>query len=141
MRLYDLGPLVFSSDLDGMLCSFFFFKQKTAYEMRISDWSSDVCSSDLRGVQRQCRGREGAQCVYRRDARARAGGGEDGRRGSCGGDAEAAVGRADREDRKSVVWGKGVSVRVDLGGCRILKTTISYHEVHTYRHGNASRVL
>src|SRR3546814_998935 len=31
-----------------MLCLFFFFKQKTAYEMRISDWSSDVCSSDLR---------------------------------------------------------------------------------------------
>src|SRR3546814_6614122 len=30
-----------------MLCFFFFFKQKTAYELRISDWSSDVCSSDL----------------------------------------------------------------------------------------------
>src|SRR3546814_3399451 len=31
-----------------MMClGFFFFKQKTAYEMRISDWSSDVCSSDL----------------------------------------------------------------------------------------------
>src|SRR3546814_15523271 len=30
-----------------MFCYFFFFKQKTAYEMRISDWSSDVCSSDL----------------------------------------------------------------------------------------------
>src|SRR3546814_1941369 len=29
----------------------FFFKQKTAYEMRISDWSSDVCSSDLPAVQ------------------------------------------------------------------------------------------
>src|SRR3546814_8589536 len=29
-------------------CIFFFFKQKTAYEMRISDWSSDVCSSDLK---------------------------------------------------------------------------------------------
>src|SRR3546814_1875615 len=29
---------------------FFFFKQKTAYEMRISDWSSDVCSSDLKCV-------------------------------------------------------------------------------------------
>src|SRR3546814_3431844 len=29
---------------------FFFFKQKTAYEMRISDWSSDVCSSDLPGA-------------------------------------------------------------------------------------------
>src|SRR3546814_16338478 len=32
-----------------MVCYFFFFKQKTAYEMRISDWSSDVCSSDLPG--------------------------------------------------------------------------------------------
>src|SRR3546814_6164691 len=32
-----------------MFC-FFFFKQKTAYEMRISDWSSDVCSSDLVGA-------------------------------------------------------------------------------------------
>src|SRR3546814_3090061 len=30
---------------------FFFFKQKTAYEMRISDWSSDVCSSDLKRQQ------------------------------------------------------------------------------------------
>src|SRR3546814_10775954 len=30
-----------------IFCFFFFFKQKTAYEMRISDWSSDVCSSDL----------------------------------------------------------------------------------------------
>src|SRR3546814_6770174 len=29
------------------MCILFFFKQKTAYEMRISDWSSDVCSSDL----------------------------------------------------------------------------------------------
>src|SRR3546814_10456972 len=33
--------------------SFFFFKQKTAYEMRISDWSSDVCSSDL-SASRDC---------------------------------------------------------------------------------------
>src|SRR3546814_6585802 len=32
-----------------MVFLFFFFKQKTAYEMRISDWSSDVCSSDLLG--------------------------------------------------------------------------------------------
>src|SRR3546814_9545059 len=31
---------------------FFFFKQKTAYEMRISDWSSDVCSSDLLSLRR-----------------------------------------------------------------------------------------
>src|SRR3546814_6648513 len=34
--MYTIGTFVF-----------FFFKQKTAYEMRISDWSSDVCSSDL----------------------------------------------------------------------------------------------
>src|SRR3546814_10871889 len=35
-------------------CFFFFFKQKTAYEMRISGWSSDVCSSDLRlGAQHE----------------------------------------------------------------------------------------
>src|SRR3546814_6626896 len=34
-------------DIFEMLFVFFFFKQKTAYEMRISDWSSDVCSSDL----------------------------------------------------------------------------------------------
>src|SRR3546814_8071526 len=40
--------------MSAYLCLFvlfyfvFFFKQKTAYEMRISDWSSDVCSSDLR---------------------------------------------------------------------------------------------
>src|SRR3546814_3051246 len=33
--------------LSGLLVCFFFFKQKTAYELRISDWSSDVCSSDL----------------------------------------------------------------------------------------------
>src|SRR3546814_404270 len=33
--------------LDAVDFFFFFFKQKTAYEMRISDWSSDVCSSDL----------------------------------------------------------------------------------------------
>src|SRR3546814_16367400 len=32
------------------VCFFFFFKQKTAYEMRISDWSSDVCSSDLESL-------------------------------------------------------------------------------------------
>src|SRR3546814_12328673 len=34
-----------------MCLFFFFFKQKTAYEMRISDWSSDVCSSDLAHIE------------------------------------------------------------------------------------------
>src|SRR3546814_1149686 len=37
----------------GTCCFIFFFKQKTAYEMRISDWSSDVCSSDLRQFLRR----------------------------------------------------------------------------------------
>src|SRR3546814_8290989 len=41
MHVRSLGDTVFG---------FFFFKQKTAYEMRISDWSSDVCSSDLRST-------------------------------------------------------------------------------------------
>src|SRR3546814_4960506 len=36
-----------SRRVDGRLVVFFVFKQKTAYELRISDWSSDVCSSDL----------------------------------------------------------------------------------------------
>src|SRR3546814_2143899 len=39
--------LVWSVILIYVFCYLFFFKQKTAYEMRISDWSSDVCSSDL----------------------------------------------------------------------------------------------
>src|SRR3546814_3280341 len=48
-------------------CVLFFFKHKTAYEMRISDWSSDVCSSDLvavlvalRAVAREVHAREAA---------------------------------------------------------------------------------
>src|SRR3546814_4962067 len=46
---YDLMyVLLFRTlELSIFFCFFFFFKQKTAYEMRISDWSSDVCSSDL----------------------------------------------------------------------------------------------
>src|SRR3546814_9278231 len=43
-----LWSSVFCGGFKCKCCScFFFFKQKTAYEMRISDWSSDVCSSDL----------------------------------------------------------------------------------------------
>src|SRR3546814_10235078 len=54
--------------MDGfiVLCCLFFFKQKTAYEMRISDWSSDVCSSDLRQSVGPCRD------AARRRSRARA---------------------------------------------------------------------
>src|SRR3546814_4265756 len=69
-------------------CFFFFFKQKTAYEMRISDWSSDVCSSDLLGRKEifvvedfQCRDRrrkmDAARQGRRRDQRAAPGRDED----------------------------------------------------------------
>src|SRR3546814_8684896 len=44
-----------------LMLYFFFFKQKTAYEMRISDWSSDVCSSDLGGFTS-----ENLQCLSAR---------------------------------------------------------------------------
>src|SRR3546814_10486867 len=45
----------------------FFFKQKTAYEMRISDWSSDVCSSDLGQEPRRCRSEIGYRARRRID--------------------------------------------------------------------------
>src|SRR3546814_3301694 len=55
------------------MCSvcFFFFKQKTAYEMRISDWSSDVCSSDLRACALQVKTRReiGSDAGWHRKAR------------------------------------------------------------------------
>src|SRR3546814_3984501 len=44
---------VLYSTLGSFFLFFFFFKQKTAYEMRISDWSSDVCSSDLLATPRE----------------------------------------------------------------------------------------
>src|SRR3546814_6646356 len=49
--LFDLFVWLVSV-LFGCYVLFFFFKQKTAYEMRISDWSSDVCSSDLEKATR-----------------------------------------------------------------------------------------
>src|SRR3546814_5689135 len=48
LRLFrSVMMLVLSSSVVFFVFFVFFFKQKTAYEMRISDWSSDVCSSDL----------------------------------------------------------------------------------------------
>src|SRR3546814_6418673 len=49
--------------MDKVDCIVLFFKQKTAYEMRISDWSSDVCSSDLRHAVRS------RHRTFRRDRR------------------------------------------------------------------------
>src|SRR3546814_10367827 len=50
---------VFCNSLSVSSLFFFFFKQKTAYEMRISDWSSDVCSSDLPAAGAVPAGRRG----------------------------------------------------------------------------------
>src|SRR3546814_16978802 len=115
-----------------LLCScFFFFKQKTAYEMRISDWSSDVCSSDLSiSLERPschrrmawplpCAGprrlsglfgpRRSAWRPYRRLPDHL----WDRHQGSPA--------RFQTRDRKSGVEGKSVLVRVELGGRRIIK--------------------
>src|SRR3546814_11740014 len=132
-----------------MICSllFFFFKQKTAYEMRISDWSSDVCSSDLVGGAGEIDRHRGSwrrdlppgyklrasarALLVRRAARwsMRVHHPPDRRppcpaterwRTAAGHGRAARMARASK-DRKSVVEGKSVSVRVVLGGGRIIK--------------------
>src|SRR3546814_2734465 len=47
MNIVDNISIIISDDDCFVFVDIFFVKQKTAYEMRISDWSSDVCSSDL----------------------------------------------------------------------------------------------
>src|SRR3546814_10912823 len=110
---------------------FFFFNQNTAYEMRISDWSSDVCSSDLPLSHRHRRcGRDkqflgggfAAAChlpimpdaisaakLPRRQVLDLLASGSD------------HIDTRWRGERKSDVEGKSVSVRVDLGGRRLVK--------------------
>src|SRR3546814_17735327 len=96
--------------------------------MRISDWSSDVCSSDLPQRADGCRAGGGAvrQAGEGRALDIAAGGpggdgGDEPRR--LGGRERGAPGRVGgRGDRKSVVSGRSVSVRVALGGRRIIKT-------------------
>src|SRR3546814_14057441 len=101
----------------------FFFKQKTAYEMRISDWSSDVCSSDLcRGSRLRRRPADRRRSQPRSPAPVRRH--VPRQRSQARSDAPGsrrAWRRAARQDRKSVVSGKSVSVRVNLGGRRIIK--------------------
>src|SRR3546814_12495114 len=109
---------------------FFFFNQQTAYEMRISDWSSDVCSSDLQ--HRRNLAELPLRHRHRDDDRDHEGDRALDRRGRRGERAFTArrefVGEEEDEqrpeidqDRKSVVEGKSVSVRVDIGGRRIIK--------------------
>src|SRR3546814_7685804 len=84
---------------------FFCFKQKTAYEMRISDWSSDVCSSDLcaaEGGGRRARRRRGAASPDAEDGRDRPAFGRDRARlqqHACGGDRRARHGAAQADPR------------------------------------------
>src|SRR3546814_17397578 len=102
---------------------FFFCKQKTAYDVRISDGSSDVCSSDLARAARP--GARQGRHVGGRPFEAAAQ--DPGARAQCRGAADRAQRRsrgAGRRDRKSVVSGKSVSVRVDLGGRRLIKKKI-----------------
>src|SRR3546814_11256584 len=111
---------------------FFFFKQKTAYEMRISDWSSDVCSSDLGEVTHRDQVYPGehqaivpealwdaVQTRLACNAIAR-------KRQTNAREPSLLAGRISdgegrRKDRQSVVGGKSVSVRGDPGGRRIIK--------------------
>src|SRR3546814_13819774 len=99
--------------------SFFVFKHKTAYELRIIDWSSDVCSSDLGdegGFAPNVHNHEAAiQLILKAIAEA---GYEPGSQIALGLDCASSE---FYRDRKSVVSGKSVSVRVDLGGRRIIK--------------------
>src|SRR3546814_17658125 len=102
--------------------------------MRSSDWSSDVCSSDLQPRFQDGEGRQALRLCGVGGCRRRQGPGRlwpwQGARGSRGdlqGDSFCKEGdgshSAARRDRKSVVSGKSVSVRVDLGGRRIVKKT------------------
>src|SRR3546814_20394415 len=120
----------------------FFFKQKTAYEMRISDWSSDVCSSDLSAgaleaawASRIRRGSGGAgglamrlddyRVMKRPDKQLESAWGLWSEKSQSWLELLFPSEQSDREaldsDRKSVETGKSVSVRGELGGRRIIK--------------------
>src|SRR3546814_8026187 len=99
---------------------FVFFKQKTAYEMRISDWSSDVCSSDLvtprpPAAQIEIRPRPPLfwSMILASVARIRP---------PVAANGWPAARLPPLLDRQSVGEGTSVSGRVDLGGRRIIKT-------------------
>src|SRR3546814_20472260 len=105
---------------------FVFFKQKTAYEMRISDWSSDVCSSDLGDVEIAAGHGILPQAGFQlpmlnldADLQALVEQVDAGRRIGFG---DVPVGQL-QGDRKRAVSGKRVSVPVDPGVARLLKKT------------------
>src|SRR3546814_1045372 len=113
--------------LRWLYIQFFFFKQKTVYELRIIDWGSDVCSSDLAG--RRAVPPVGARLVRGKPPGCRAGW-RGWRRCTTNAGPRRSPGSATCaryrpcRDRKSGVEGKGVSVRVDFGGRRLIKKKI-----------------
>src|SRR3546814_11367772 len=96
--------------------------------MRISDWSSDVCSSDLRDPRCEA-GHHRMRDIFDHLAETEQAGRDEDEPGEQGCDQQAVIAMArddvedhdDEGDRKSVVSGKSVSVRVDIGGRRIIK--------------------
>src|SRR3546814_18797030 len=110
----------------------FFVKQKTAYEMRISDWSSDVCSSDLGLISDERLAKVTARISDRQRVVAYLK--KKSVTASVANSLLSELGTSELsqnvklfqlltrpQDRKSVVKGKSVSTRVDLGGRRIIK--------------------
>src|SRR3546814_16588991 len=108
-----------------MLC-IFLFKQKTAYEMRISDWSSDVCSSDLSWSRSSSAPSSGIAARSIGQSRT-----------SCAMPSWSRSSSAPSRDRKSVVSGKSVYVRVDLGGRRIINN--KNYKIHTHQNARPHR--
>src|SRR3546814_8354283 len=117
------------------IIDFIFFKQTPAYDVRISDWSSDVCSSDLSSVGRLPEGGElttlrallaNEPAWVERHLGAVSGAAADDREQPLLALNTAMMmnGFVLRLDRESVGWGRIVSVRVDLGGSRMMTKKI-----------------
>src|SRR3546814_18484776 len=103
--------------------------------MRISDWSSDVCSSDLRAPEQRLVGQHLVHAVQEHDCEYLVGLSNQFKTQVVPHGSRSAEARSDfegpslQQDRKSVVKGKRVSVRVDLGGRRINKKQTK--KIHT----------
>src|SRR3546814_18971547 len=123
-----------------LCCFFFFFKQKTAYEMRISDWSSDVCSSDLsipsatlwkEKPTAHRHSRRSAGLLPAQKQRHRASNVRPRQRRE--------ISPATAGDRKSAAQVSSVVERADLGGRGIIKNNkpstqdVIYNHKHTHR--------
>src|SRR3546814_17554584 len=120
-------------------CYFFvFFKQMTAYEMRISDWSSDVCSSYLTCIPLLTWKDELLKKILDTDAVSEMKNSRNRKKYEHRSGSNTPQ-DCDGLDRKSVVKGKSVSVRVDLGGRRIIKKKNNNIKLQTRWRANKRR--